>query len=325
MLALSVSTPSHVRKLMEKQGYKFVLNHSAVKPCYWFRKSIMEGRTCYKNKFFGIPTWRCIQMTPTASFCNMQCVYCWRLNASDVPMSQRWIEVPEGKWDDPEEIAEESVRVHRMLVQGYKGVKVFNGDWVREAEEPKHAAISLTGEPTLYPFIGGLVEAFSKRGMTTFIVTNGTMPERIEGLEKEPTQLYVTVPAPNEKLYAEITRPLWPDAWNRLMRTLELLQSLSCPTVMRIPLMKGFNMDDKTLEEFSALIRSYQPTYVEPKAYEWVGYSRRRLNKWNMPRHHEVREFAEKLSDLTGYKILDESKESGIVLLSRLERAIRFY
>ncbi|MEM2604824.1 MAG: 4-demethylwyosine synthase TYW1 [Candidatus Korarchaeum sp.] len=325
MLSSLVSTPDHVRRLMEKQGYKFVLNHSAVKPCYWFRKAMMEGKTCYKNRFFGIPTWRCIQMSPTASFCNMQCSYCWRLNASDVPQNYRWVEVPDGVWDDPEEIAEGSIRVQRMLVQGYKGVKVFRREWVREAEEPKHAAISLTGEPMLYPRIGSLVEAFSRRGMTTFIVTNGTLPERIEGLEREPTQLYVTVPAPFERLYAEITRPLWPDAWNRLMRTLELLQSLSCPTVMRIPLIRGLNMDGKSLEGFSRLIERYQPTYVEPKAYEWVGYSRRRLSKANMPWHSEVREFAERLAELTGYRILDESEESGIVLLSRLERAIRFY
>lgn len=325
MLSTLVSTPAHVRKLMEKQGYKFALKHSVVKPCYWFRKSIMEGRNCYKNKFFGIPTWRCIQMSPTASFCNLQCSYCWRLNASDVPNHAKWIEVPEGTWDDPEEIVEESIRIQKMLVQGYKGVRVFSMERVREAEEPKHAAISLTGEPMLYPRIGELVEAFSKRGMTTFIVTNGTLPERIEGLEKEPTQLYVTVPAPSEKLYNEITRPLWPDAWSRLMTTLDMLSSLSCPTVMRIPLIRGFNMDDKSLEGFAKLVERSQPTYVEPKAYEWVGYSRRRLSKSNMPWHLEVKEFAEKLSEMTGYRILDESEESGIVLLSRLERAIRFY
>ncbi len=322
-----VRIPDRVRKLMEKQGYKIILNHSAMKPCYWFRKALMEGRTCYKHKFYGIPSWRCLQMTPTASFCNLQCLYCWRLNVSDVPAEFRWKEVPEegAKWDDPEEIAEESIRLQKMIVQGYKGVKVFRKEWVYEAEEPKHAAISLTGEPTLYPHIGGLVEAYAKRGMTTFIVTNGTLPERLENLEREPTQLYVTVPAPNERLYMEITRPLWPDAWSRLQKTLEMLQSFSSPTVMRIPLIKGFNMDNKVIEEFSRMIKESQPTYVEPKAYMWVGYSRRRLGRESMPTHEEVRAFASKIAELTGYNIIDESPESRIVLLSRLERAIRFY
>jgi len=326
MLSKVVKVPDHVRELMEKQGYKLIMNHSAIKPCHWFRKALLEGRLCYKNKFYGIPTWRCLQMTPTASFCNLQCLYCWRLNVSDVPPNFRWKEVPDDSsvWDDPEEIAEESINVHRMMVQGYKGVKVFKKEWIYEAEKPKHAAISLTGEPTLYPMIGGLVEAYSKRGMTTFIVTNGTLPERLENIEREPTQLYITVPAPNRKLYMEITRSLWSDAWERLNITLSLLQSFSSPTVMRIPLIRGFNMDDKTIEEFSELVRKYQPTYVEPKAYMWVGYSRRRLSRENMPSHDEVRRFSEILVNLSGYKILDEAPESRIVLLSRLDKPIRF-
>ncbi len=319
-----VKVPQHVRELMEKQGYKFVLNHSAIKPCYWFREALMRGRTCYKNKFFGITTWSCLQMTPTASFCNLQCLYCWRLNASDMPPDFRWKEIPEegARWDDPEDVAEESIRIHRMLVQGYKGVKVFSKEWLREAEEPRHAAISLTGEPMLYPYIGGLVDAYRRRGMTTFIVTNGTLPERLESIEREPTQLYVTVPAYEEGLYKRITRPLIPDAWQRLNRTLELIQSLSAPTVMRITVIKGLNMEKP--EEWAKLIEKYEPTYVEPKAYMYVGYSRRRLSRANMPSHAEVREFAEALVEETGYKILSEVPESRVVLLSRLEKPIRF-
>jgi len=319
-----VRIPQHVRELMERQGYKIVLNHSAIKPCYWFREALMRGRTCYKNRFFGIKTWSCLQMTPAASFCNLQCLYCWRLNASDVPPESRWREIPEegSTWDDPEEITEESIRVHRMLVQGYKGVKVFSERWLEEAEEPKHAAISLTGEPMLYPHIGGLVDAYRRRGMTTFIVTNGTLPERLESLEREPTQLYVTVPAYGEELYRRITRPLIPDAWQRLNRTLELLQSISAPTVMRITAIKGLNMERP--EEWAKLILKYEPTYVEPKAYMYVGYSRRRLSRENMPSHADVREFAEALARETGYRILSEVPESRVVLLSRLERPIRF-
>jgi len=320
-----VTIPPHVRELMERQGYKFVLNHSAVKPCYWFREALMRGRTCYKHKFFGITTWSCLQMTPTASFCNLQCLYCWRLNASDLPPEHRWKEIPEegATWDEPEAIASESIRIQRMLVQGYKGVRVFREDWLREAENPRHAAISLTGEPLLYPHIGGLVEAYSRRRrMTTFIVTNGTLPERLENIEREPTQLYVTVPAYNEKLYKQITRPLIVDAWQRLNRTLELVSSLSCPTVMRITTIRGMNMQHP--EDWAKLINKYEPTYVEPKAYMYVGYSRRRLSRDCMPSHEEVKKFAEELAEHTGYRILSEVPESRVVLLSRLEKPIRF-
>lgn len=43
-----------------------------------------------------------------------------------------------------------------------------------------------------------------------------------------------------------------------------------------------------------------------------------------MPSHREVCEFAMQLAEVTGYTIIDESEESRVVLLSRLERPIRF-
>jgi wyosine [tRNA(Phe)-imidazoG37] synthetase (radical SAM superfamily) len=43
-----------------------------------------------------------------------------------------------------------------------------------------------------------------------------------------------------------------------------------------------------------------------------------------MPSHKEIREFSVQIAWKTGYKIIDESTESRVVLLSRLERATRF-
>jgi tRNA wybutosine-synthesizing protein 1 len=44
----------------------------------------------------------------------------------------------------------------------------------------------------------------------------------------------------------------------------------------------------------------------------------------NMPRHSEILEFSNELSSLTSYKILDDVLKSGVVLMSRLEKPIRF-
>jgi wyosine [tRNA(Phe)-imidazoG37] synthetase (radical SAM superfamily) len=43
-----------------------------------------------------------------------------------------------------------------------------------------------------------------------------------------------------------------------------------------------------------------------------------------MPWHREIRAFAEELAQLTSYHIVDESKDSEIVLLSRLKQPKRF-
>jgi len=62
---------------------------------------------------------------------------------------------------------------------------------------------------------------------------------------------------------------------------------------------------------------------VEPKAYMYVGFSRLRLGFENMPSHEEIRNFARDLAKETGYNFLDEAQDSRVVLLSRLEKAIR--
>jgi tRNA wybutosine-synthesizing protein 1 len=76
-------------------------------------------------------------------------------------------------------------------------------------------------------------------------------------------------------------------------------------------------------ELYAKLIEKANPTYIEPKAYMHVGFSRLRLSFENMPSHEEIRNFADDLAKETGYSILDEAKESRVVLLSKLEKAIR--
>jgi wyosine [tRNA(Phe)-imidazoG37] synthetase (radical SAM superfamily) len=43
-----------------------------------------------------------------------------------------------------------------------------------------------------------------------------------------------------------------------------------------------------------------------------------------MPNHNEIRAFAAQLAKETGYNIVDESEESRVVLLSKLQKVIRF-
>jgi len=57
--------------------------------------------------------------------------------------------------------------------------------------------------------------------------------------------------------------------------------------------------------------------FVELKAYMFVGSSRKRLLESNMPLHEDVKEFAEKIAGLSGYKLIDEKKESRVVLLAK--------
>lgn len=80
----------------------------------------------------------------------------------------------------------------------------------------------------------------------------------------------------------------------------------------------------RSIEGYTGLIRKAQPTYIEAKAYMHVGFSRQRLGYENMPSHYEIREFSEQLADLTGYKLMNESTESRVVLLNKIGSSKRF-
>jgi tRNA wybutosine-synthesizing protein 1 len=195
---------------------------------------------------------------------------------------------------------------------------------LREALHPVHAAISLEGEPTLYPRLDELVEAFFGHDFrSVFIVTNGLRPDALSRLDREPTQLYVSVSAPNEETYRRTCRPFVPDGWNRLMETLELLKSFNCPTVLRHTLVSKFNMVDVT--GYARLAERAEATYLETKAAMSVGFARGRFGYEDMAWHKDVRAFAEELVSESGYNILDEHPPSSIVLLSRLEKPMRLY
>lgn len=136
-----------------------------------------------------------------------------------------------------------------------------------EAMTPNHAAISLDGEPMLYPEIDGLVREFRNRDMTTFIVTNGTLPNKIEALNSLPSQLYVTLPACNPLLYKKICRPMVKNGWERIMDSLNLINSLSCRTVIRLTAIKDLNINDGLIEDYVKIIEKANPNFFEIKGF----------------------------------------------------------
>ena len=317
----SQSLPHELLNGLRRQKYQIVGGHSAVKKCRWLHQSLVEGRSCYKHKFFGIRSWQCVQMTPAIAHCTMRCRFCWRVQPDDAGTYFDETVMPD--WDDPTSIVEGCIQAQRRILSGYKANPRADRERYDEALKPKHVAISLTGEPTLYPDLGNLIREFHRRRFTTFVVTNGTLPQMLSDLDEEPTQLYVSVCAPDEKTFLETCRPQVPDAWQRLNHTLELLPSFDCPTVVRHTLVRNLNM--KNPERYAKIIARGNPTYIEPKGYVCVGYSRNRLTFDSMPTHTEIRQFAKDLAAFTGYKILNEATDSRVVLLSRLEKPIMFY
>ena len=181
---------------LEYSGYRFVgeHGHAAVKTCHWTRKSMVNEGVCYKEQFYGVKSHRCLQMSPAVPFCNQKCSFCWR------DLSQTRVEW-EGEYDDPKTIIEGAIKAQNNLLCGFGGNKKVDRKKLEESKKPTNAAISLAGEPTLYPEIDELIGEFHKQDFTTFLVSNGMYWEKLGNLENETTQLYVSLDAPNEQMY----------------------------------------------------------------------------------------------------------------------------
>lgn len=323
---LPVVHADELRRVYRRQGYHFAGGHSAVKTCHWLRRSLNTrgAEHCYKERFYGIPCHRCLQMTPSMGRCLQSCVFCWRATPKDLGLTWEQTLFAETEADDPESVVAECLRAQMRALTGFGGNPRVSRIMLREALTPIHAAISLEGEPTMYPRLGELVEAFYEHGFRSiFIVTNGLRPDVLASLTREPSQLYVSACAPDEETYRRTCRPLVSDGWGRLMETLELLGSFSCPTVLRHTLVPKLNMTDAA--GYAKLSERADATYIEAKAAKSVGFARRRFGYEEMAWHGDVRSFAEALSADSGYRILDEHPPSSVVLLSRLQKAKKLY
>ena len=298
-----------IKKRLEKQHYRIIGENGAVKTCHWLKEKLLRGRPCYKESFYGISSHRCLQMTPAVDQCTENCLFCWRVQN----FSQTHIE----SVDDPVRLIDEAIDAHRRLISGLKGDSRVSKEMWEEAWNPNQVAISLSGEPTIYPRLGEFIAECRRRGMTTFLVTNGTLPKVLEELDPLPTQLYVTVAAPDPGILRRLCVPLIPNAWEKLMETLKLLPSLDTRTVIRHTLVKGWNQGFE--REYAALDRLAGPMFVESKGYMFIGASRLRMSLANMPFHEEIRDFSRRLGEELGYTPMSEQEASRVTLLARNE------
>ncbi|MBT4376460.1 4-demethylwyosine synthase TYW1 [archaeon] len=316
---------SKARKRVRKETYEPVLNHSAVQLCNWTKKSLKDEGECFKNKFYGIESHRCCQMT-CSIFCNNRCIHCWRdiSNAQD-----KMVENP----DAPRDILDGAVKAQQKLLTGFKidpkskrkQLSKANQKKLKEAQTPNQFALSLTGEPTLYPKVGELIQEIRKRNATSFLVTNGLQPKVIKKLIKDnnlPTRLYFSVNSSNKKEHTKFHRSLKKNAWKRLIQTLKIISKIKQKnkTVFRINLVKDLNMDDKFIKEFAKLIKMSKPFIIEIKGFMSVGFARERLGYEKMPTHEEMLNWIKKLEQAlnkTGYKLLDEYERSRAYVLGK--------
>lgn len=298
-----------LRKALTKQGYKLIGSHSGVKLCRW-TKSMLRGRGgCYKHTFYGIESHRCMETTPSLA-CANKCVFCWRHHTNPVGTSWRW------KQDKPETIVDGAIANHYNMIKQFKGVPGVKHERFAEAFSIQHCALSLVGEPIMYPEINRFLELLHEKGISSFLVTNAQFPQAIKDL-RPCTQLYVSVDAATQESLKKIDRPIFKDFWPRFIDSLKALKDKGQRTVYRLTVVKSWNSEE--IEAYAKLVELGQPDFIEVKGVTYCGDNKSNggLTMKNVPWHDEVVGFVEMLAaHLPRYEIACEHEHSNCLLLA---------
>ena len=196
-----------LRAALTKQGYKILGSHSGVKLCRWTKAQLRGRGGCYKHSFYGIESHRCMEATPSLA-CANKCVFCWRHHTNPVGREWRW------QMDDAETLVTSAISEHKGMIKQMKGVPGVLPGRLAEGMDPRHCALSLVGEPIMYPEIDKFVSLLHAKRISTFLVTNAQFPDAITNLPAI-TQLYVSVDAATPETLKAIDRPLFGDYWVR--------------------------------------------------------------------------------------------------------------
>jgi tRNA wybutosine-synthesizing protein 1 len=224
--------------------------------------------------------------------------------------------------DPPDEIVKEAIDLHTNLIKQLKGVPGVTPETHKNAMNIKHCALSLVGEPIMYPRINELLSELHTRRISTFLVTNAQFPGAIRSLVPV-TQLYVSVDAATRDILQKTDRPLFPDFWERYIDSFKAIRNVHQRTVYRLTLVKEYNMEDdsETIKNYAELVSIGCPDFIEIKAVTFCGSNdndKHNLTMKNVPWHEEVLKFSTALCQAVGaeYEIACEHKHSCSVLIA---------
>lgn len=301
---------------LTKQGYRVIGSHSGVKICRWTKNELRGKGSCYKKSLFNIASSRCMELTPSLA-CSSKCVFCWRHGTNPVSKNWRW------EVDTPEYILENALTNHYSMIKQLRGVPGVIAERFADAFKVRHCALSLVGEPILYPYINKFVELLHEHDITSFLVCNAQHPEPLKNIGKV-TQLYVSIDAPTKNELKKVDRPLYKDFWERMMECLDILREVQSHqrTVFRLTLVKGFNMGD--ISSYADLVARGLPCFIEVKGATFSGSSDGNgnpLTMQNIPFYEEcvnfVREFCKELQRRgLHYEIAAEHAHSNCILIA---------
>lgn len=311
-----IAKDSPTYRNLTKQGYKIIGSHSGVKICRWTKNELRGKGSCYKKSLFNIASSRCMELTPSLA-CSSKCVFCWRHGTNPVSKNWRW------ETDDPEYILENALSAHYSMIKQMRGVPGVIAERFINAFKVGHCALSLVGEPILYPYISKFIELLHQKDITSFLVCNAQHPESLRSIGRV-TQLYVSIDASTKSELKKVDRPLYKDFWERMMECLDIIRTVQSHqrTVFRLTLVKGFNMGD--ISSYADLVQRGEPCFIEVKGATFSGSSKDNVNALtmqNIPFNEECKDFVQNfVAELQrrglDYELAAEHAHSNCVLIA---------
>ncbi|CCW69082.1 unnamed protein product [Phytomonas sp. Hart1] len=182
------------------------------------------------------------------------------------------------------------------MIRQMRGVPGVTPERLAAAAKVRHCALSLVGEPIMYPQINKFCELLHEEGISSFMVTNAQFPEQLRALVPV-TQLYLSVDAATPEELKRIDRPLFEDYWERCLACVRELRKKRQRTVFRLTMVNAYNNENHGA--YADLVEMAWPDFVEVKGVTYCGTSATSTltMKDNVPRHDEVITFCERLCD----------------------------
>ena len=104
-----------------------------------------------------------METTPSLA-CANKCVFCWRHHSNPVGTEWKWA------MDEPELILEGALENHYKMIKQMKGVPGVLPERYQEGFQVKHCALSLVGEPIMYPEINKYLDLLHSKSISSFMV-----------------------------------------------------------------------------------------------------------------------------------------------------------
>jgi len=165
-------------------------------------------------------------------------------------------------------------------VKALRGVPGVSKERFEKAAKIRHCALSLVGEPIMYPKINRLLELLHEKEISSFLVTNAQFPQQVRDLGP-CTQLYTSIDAATKESLKKVDRPLNANFWELFLGSIDALREHKFNrSVFRLTLVQGYNMEE--IEDYAKLVERGAPDFIEIKGVTYNGDDKRSKEKMTM-------------------------------------------